>query len=123
MFSGLEWTDTTNNHYLAPQRRLSDVGVYYTRVSATLDPPAPPHGRAHDLEAFLDRPGREVNAEAVRAVVRQLCDAGHRVTLAYRDHGVDRRAHDACGDPRLSRPHAWIPVRLFDSSYPARPGT
>ncbi len=123
MFSGLEWQETTNNHYLAPQRRWSDIGRYYTDVAATLDPPPEGHGRAADLAAWLNQPDRELNTEAVRAVIRQLCDRGHRVELRYRDRGRARHAADACEEPTLSRPHAFIPVRLYDSHLPRRPGS
>ncbi|MCA9605358.1 MAG: hypothetical protein KC619_07175 [Myxococcales bacterium] len=123
MFSGLEPEEASNNHYLAAQRTWSDIGRYYTDVSATLEPPPEPYTRAADLHAFLQQPERELNAEAVRVVVRQLCDRGHRVDLRYRDRRVARHAPDACGEPALSRPHAWIPVRLHDSHIPRRPGS
>lgn len=121
MFSGLEWEEESNNHYLAPQRSWSDLGRYYTDVHATLDPPPEGYGRATDLHTWLNQPDRELNTEAVRVVVRQLCDRGHRVTLRYRDRRRDRYTEDACADPALSRPHAQIPVRLFDSHIPRRP--
>lgn len=121
MFSGLTWGPGENNHYLVPQRMVSDLWDYYTGVHATLDPPAPEHGRVHDLEAWLNQDPRRLNTEAVRAVVRQLCDRGHRVALRYRAHGQQRQSANACLEPHLSEPHAWIPIRLYDSHVPAGP--
>ena len=121
MFSGLRWSDEGNNHHIAPQHMLSDLWDYYTDVHAELDPPAPEHGRAEGLERWLNQEERELNTEAVRAVVRQLCDRGHRVSLRYRLRERTFRSDDACREPRLSEPHAWIPIRLFDSHIALRP--
>jgi len=123
MFSGLRWWPGGNNHHLMPQSMVSDFWRFYVDVSAELDPPAPEHGRAADLLEWLNREGREKNIEAIRAVVRQLCDRGHRVELTYRfsyDDGPAQVAQ-ACDDPVLSDPHALIPIRLHDSDYAVGP--
>lgn len=123
MFSGLEWYPAENNHYLMPQVMVSDIWRFYAEVHAELGPPAPEFGRAADLLAWLNRPGREKNAEAVRAVVRQLCDRGHRVAVSYRLARGDEAstAANACDVPMLSDPHDAVPVRLYASDYPLRP--
>lgn len=127
MFSSLHWWQDGNNHLFMPQRMLSDLWAYRTDVRATLDPPTPPEGRARDLERWLTRPDRALNTEAIRVVVRQLCDRGHRVTLRWTDRrGADlqdaRAGHaaDACAVPALSAPRWWIPVRLYETDFERR---
>lgn len=123
MFSSLAWWEHGNNHLFMPQRMLSDLWAYRYDVEATLQPPPEGYGRARDLERWLKQPNRALNTEALRVVLRQLCDRGHRVSLTWTDRrGPDRRPHrrsapDACADPSLSSPHGWIPVRLYETDF------
>jgi hypothetical protein len=115
MFSGLDWAAESNNHLFVPQHAVSDLWRYWYDVRVELDPPAPEHGRVADLRGFLDQPTRRLNDEAVRVVVRQICERGHVVRLtrrAARDAEVEV-IEDACADPRLA-PRWWIPVRLYE---------
>jgi len=54
-------------------------------------------------------------------VIAQLCARGHRVKLRYRhpDEATPRTTGDACAVPELSEPHAWIPVRLYETDGPS----
>jgi hypothetical protein len=119
MFSGLEWSEEGNNHHFMPQWMVTDLWRYYDDVHVELDPAATDERAAH-LLMWLNQEGHRKNAEAIRVVVRQLCDRGHRVTMSYVDgQGAPKTdVADACDDPRLSDPHAAIPVRLYDSHYP-----
>lgn len=120
MFSGLEWAASTNNHVFVPQYALSDRWAYHTEVSAELTPVAEPFTRAAYLERWLNQSERRLNTEATRAVVRQVCDAGHTVRMSYRDpEGRRHEGVDACGDDTLSSPAWWIPVRLYETDIPA----
>ncbi|MBZ0121802.1 MAG: hypothetical protein K8H88_32715 [Sandaracinaceae bacterium] len=119
MFSGLEWTDRGNNHLLFPQR---SIGTWRTLadVHVELDR-APASARADYLARWLDRSDRAFNEEAVRAVVAQLCDEGHRVRMRWRTSpaGEIHETQDACEVPALAEPHRWIPVRLYETDTPA----
>jgi hypothetical protein len=124
MFSGLLLQPRTNNHIFVPQHSLSDIGTYWSDLHATVSPAPNPASDGAVLVAWLDTPQRYRNAEAVRSVVRRLCVAGHRVGLrATFADGTQVDAADACADSRLSRPHAWIPVRLFDPDGGPTPTT
>lgn len=112
MFSGLEWGARKNNHAFMPQRALADRWTYLSGVRADVDPP-PSDARTRRLARWLDRPERRLNVDAVRAVVWQLCGAGHRVRLSH-----DGRSYDACEHPRFARPALWIPVRLYETDLP-----
>ncbi|GAB5547528.1 MAG: hypothetical protein RLO52_31950 [Sandaracinaceae bacterium] len=119
MFSGLSWEDGGNNHLIAPQRMLSSLWIFYIDLEVDVTP-EPRAGRLGDLVEWLRRDGIQHNDEAMRVAIRQLCDAGHAVAVARRPAagGPVQRTDDACADPRFSAPHAWIPVRLYDSHYP-----
>jgi hypothetical protein len=119
MFSGLEWDVRSNNHLFMPQRPLGDRWQYLRGVRAELEPP-PADQRTAELARWLDRPDRRLNIDAVRAVLWQLCRAGHRVRLRYGDpiEGRERYAADVCRDAHLARPSFWIPVRLYETDIP-----
>lgn len=117
MFSGLSWQERSNNHLFMPQRMLTDLWVFYIDVEARVHPE--PEGRSRELVHWLRRDDIQHNAEAVRVAVEQLCERGYDVRLSYRPVGGELTTNaDACADPRLSSPHSWIPVRLYDSHYP-----
>ncbi|MCB9616136.1 MAG: hypothetical protein H6722_27175 [Sandaracinus sp.] len=80
-------------------------------------------GHERDLVAWLNQERRELNTEAMRAVIAQLCARGHRVRLRYRHPSEEtpRVTSDACGVPELSSPHAWIPVRLYETDMEVGP--
>jgi hypothetical protein len=120
MFSGLSWSADENNHLFIPQRAVSDLWVYWTDVRARLDPPVPEHGRAADLARWLSQEDRAYNDEALRVVVDQLCDLGHRVSLERRREESEgaERIDDACTSGSLA-PRWWIPVRLYETDFPA----
>jgi hypothetical protein len=111
MFSGLNWTARSNNHAFMPQRAIGDRWVYLVGVEASIDP-VPSNARDRHLARWLDRPDRRLNIDAVRAVVRQLCEE-HEVEITYRG-----RARDACADPYFSR-QTWAPVRLYETDVPS----
>jgi len=117
MFSSLRWSEDGNNHVFMPQAMVGDMWDYYVDVQAELDPPPPDHGRTKTLFMWLNRNDRALNTEAMRVVVRQLCDFGHRVSLSHAVKGLDERVTvaDACDDPRYSRPHRWLPFRIYES--------
>ncbi len=119
MFSGLEWTSRTNNHFFIPQRALVDLWEYRDLRAQRVDP-APPEGRLRVVADWLLAPDRRRSIEAIRVALDALCGGGHRVAFEARlDRGHEWRSHpDACRDPVLSRPHRWIPVRLFETDYP-----
>ncbi|MEM9071699.1 MAG: hypothetical protein AAGE52_24535 [Myxococcota bacterium] len=119
MFSSLHWSDEGNNHLYMPQHMVSDIWSGYVDVSATLDPPPEGYGRVKDLHDWLSQENRVLNTEAVRVVVRQICDRGHAVALRYRrsPEGPLEEAANACGEPTLSEPHWWVPIRLYETDY------
>lgn len=119
MFSGLDWAGSWNNHVFLPQRPLFDSWEYLSSVRAEIDPVGPRDERIAYLHEWLDRPDRRFNVDAVRAVVFQICDAGHRVRMTYRDaSGARREVANACEDEGLSSPSWWIPVRLYETDLP-----
>ena len=122
MFSGLDWTATENNHLFVPQHAVADLWAYFTDVHATLEPAQPASAEVGYLAEWLDQPDRRLNTEALRASVRQICDAGHAVRLTYRDPETGRleTAPNACEVERLSAPAWWIPVRLYETDLPPR---
>lgn len=121
MFSSLHWDARGNNHVFLPQRMLSDLWRSWRDVHAAVTTEGDLDGREHDLLRWLNQEDRELNTEATRAVIAQLCDRGHRVKLRYRhpDEPMARTTEDACEVPELSEPHAWIPVRLYETDGPA----
>lgn len=122
MFSGLHWSEAENNHLFLPQRPLFDSWQYVRSVHAELDPASPRDARTAYLAEWLDRPDRQLNVDAVRAVVHQICGAGHRVRMTYRDASGAHEVADACEDPRWSSPSWWIPVRLYETDLPLAEG-
>lgn len=122
MFSGLHWSEHENNHLFLPQRPLFDSWEYVRSVRAELAPEAPRDARVAYLAEWLNRPERQINVDALRAVLSQICGAGHRVRLAYVDARGARREHeDACREGSVSSPSWWIPVRLYETDLPAPP--
>jgi len=119
MFSGLAPERASNNHLFMPQRSVGDHWQYLREVRVEVDPP-PGTERTAYLAAWLAREDRIVNADAVRAVVWQLCREGHAVRLSYRDpiSGRAARDGDAC-EGRFGSPSWWIPVRLYETDLPA----
>lgn len=118
MFSGLDWDEDWNNHLFMPQRPLGDRWRYVHDVEAEVDP-APANERTAHLASWLVRPERRVNVDALRAVVWQLCDEGHRVRLEYRDGRRLERHTNACAHATLATPMWWMPVRLYDTDLPS----
>lgn len=121
MFSGLDWNGRWNNHAFLPQRPLFDSWQYLVEVRADLEPEAPHDARVADLARWLDRPDRRLNLDAVRAVVFQICRAGHRVRISYRDARGEHQVQNACEDAHLRSPSWWIPVRLYETELPVSP--
>lgn len=121
MFSSLEWGEGWNNHLFMPQRMSSDLWRGWRDVHA--DVRGRLDGHEQDLVRWLNQERRELNTEAMRAVIAQLCARGHRVRLRYRHPAEDtpRVTSDACGVPELSSPHAWIPVRLYETDMEVGP--
>lgn len=119
MFSGLDTSARGNNHLVFGQHSVGDLWRYYGDVDAELTPP-PTDPRSVYLASWLARPGRRLNAEAVRVALGQICAAGHRVHLRGRlvPEGTAFDAPNACRVPRFSSPHRWIPVRLYDTDIP-----
>jgi hypothetical protein len=118
MFSGLEWSERGNNHAFVPQHAVSDVWAYVETSELEISPP--PSARLAQIADWLERPGRVRNTEALRVAIRQLCDGGVRVSLTTQriDGGEPVRHADACSDPSVSSPHAWVPVRLYETDLP-----
>lgn len=123
MFSGLSWSATENNHLLVPQRAVSDLWDYVEDVHAEIEPAPPASAEVGYLVEWLNQEDRRLNTEALRASVRQICDAGHAVRLTYRDPATERleTAANACEVDRLSSPAWWVPVRLYETDLPAAP--
>ncbi len=123
MFCGLEWGDTWNSHLFVPQHAVSDVWAYLDVTDVEITP-APTDARMAVIGRWLSAPGRDRNTEAVRVAVSQLCARGHRVAMSTRrtdgEHPVIRH-DDACAEPEIGSPHAWIPIRLFETDIPHRP--
>ena len=122
MFSKLDYGDGVskgNNHLFVPQAWVTDLWDGWFDVRATLDPPAPKDSFAGQLQGWLNTPERQLNREAVRVVVWQLCGLGHEVHLSMEDRLGRPFRGPACAEPSLSRPHLWIPVRLYEPSAPA----
>lgn len=120
MFSSLDWWEGGNNHLYMPQRMLTDAWASWTDVRVELDPPVEGHGRVRDLRDWLQQERRALNTDAVRAVVGQICERGHRVRMTYRPavHGSSpRTVEDACAVPELSRRRWWIPVRRYETDF------
>lgn len=119
MFSRLHWENGRNNHLFVPQLMVSDTWDYWIDVHADVEP-EPQQWRARELVAWLNQPDRQLNKEAVRTVIRQLCDRGYRVALRYRGrHEAETHEAQACDDPTLSAPHRWVPVRTYETDLPA----
>lgn len=118
MFSSLHWTADGNNHLFVPQHMASDLWRGWVDVHADVEGSL--DGHEQDLVRWLNQEHRQLNTEATRAVIAQLCDRGRRVRLRYRhpDEQSPRYAGDACAVPELSEPHAWIPVRLYETDGP-----
>ncbi|HJL16891.1 MAG TPA: hypothetical protein RMH99_14600 [Sandaracinaceae bacterium LLY-WYZ-13_1] len=123
MFSGLTYEARANNHHFVPQRAVSDLWRYVTDVEARIEPAQPASARVGYLRDWLNAEDRRLNTEALRAVVWQICDAGHRVRLRYRDPVTGRmaQAENACDVERLSSPRWAVPVRLYETDLPALP--
>ncbi len=104
-----------------PQRPLADLWRYLTDVEVVVSPEPAPHEQL--LVDWLSQPERELNTEATRVVVAQLCDAGHRVAMRYREVGDPsvRSTPDACDEPSLSEPTSLLPVRLYETDFPHTP--
>jgi hypothetical protein len=138
MFSSLEWGlgeggRSWNNHLVVPQHMVGDLWTALELSDVSVEG-EPRDARERALVRWLRQPDRALNAEALRVVVDQLCEA-HRVSFSYRrrlgepsgDWGLPRvdtplvRVDDACGDPALAEPHRWVPVRLFETDYPIDP--
>lgn len=121
MFCGLEWRADVNNHWFMPQRALADSWSYLTEVEVDVSPAPGEHARR--LVRWLEQPERELNMEATRVVVAQLCGAGHRVAMRYRRVGdpTARSTPDACREPSLSAPRSLVPVRLYETDFPYSP--
>lgn len=120
MFSSLDWWEGGNNHLYMPQVMLSDTWGSWTDVHVELDPPVEGFGRVRELDRWLNQERRALNKEAVRIVVRQLCDRGHRVQMRYRNsvHGSEpREVDDACEVSELSEPAWWVPVRRYETDF------
>lgn len=120
MFSGLSWSATENNHLFVPQHAVSDLWDYVGDVEAAIDPPQPASAEVGYLVGWLNQEDRRFNTEALRAVVDQICRAGHRVRLTYRDPATGRMATaaNACEVDALASPAWWIPVRLYETDLP-----
>ena len=121
MFCGLEWRADENNHWFMPQRALADSWSYLTDVEVEISPAPDAHGRR--LLGWLVQPERQLNTEATRVVVDQLCDAGHQVAMRYRRVGevALHSTPDACREPTLSAPRSIVPVRLYETDFPYSP--
>lgn len=121
MFSSLHWEADGNNHLFLPQRMLSDLWRGWNDVRAEVVSARPLDAHEQDLLRWLNQENRQLNTEATRAVIAQLCARGHRVKLRYRhpDEATPRTTDDACAVPELSEPHAWIPVRLYETDGPS----
>jgi hypothetical protein len=122
MFSGLEWGERETNHLFLPQHAVSDVWAYVEIRDLALTP-RPGDGRLVSIAAWLERPERALNTEALRVATRQLCDGGIAVSLATRRTDGRRgwiEHRDACADPSVSSPHARVPVRLYETDIPLR---
>ncbi len=119
MFSSLHWEAEGNNHLFLGQYMLSDLWTGWYDVHAEVDGDL--DGHEQDLVRWLNQAHRQLNTEATRALVRHLCDRGRRVGLLYRhpEESIPRYVGDACSVPALSEPHAWIPVRLYETDGPA----
>lgn len=123
MFSSLEWGEDWNNHYVMPQRAVSDVWMSIDVGDVRVEP-APGERRLRFVAEWLEAPERQRNTEAVRVAIDQLCAAGHRVRVSVRPtypRGEWARHEDACSVAELSAPHRWVPVRLYETDLPALP--
>lgn len=123
MFSGLEWSERSNNHFFVPQHALSDVWSYVDVRDVRIEP-APGERRLRFVAEWLERPDRRRNTEALRVAIDQLCAEGHRVGLEVRpSHRAleEPFVHhaDACRVASLSAPHRWLPVRVYETDLPA----
>jgi len=122
MFSGLEWGERWNTHLFFPQHAVSDVWAYLEIAEVEITP-TPAEPRLVAIAAWLSRPDRDRNTEAVRVAVAQLCQAHLHVGFASRrtdgEHPLLRH-DDACREPALSSPHRWLPVRLYETDIPHR---
>ncbi|MGE0790370.1 MAG: hypothetical protein AB7S26_32135 [Sandaracinaceae bacterium] len=122
MFSGLELTESANNHLFMPNVVWTDLSLYHTDVHVEVTPAPEPLSPPVELVRWLNQPNRALHTEATRAVIHQLCVQGMQVHMRYRDpRRGERDVEDACGDPSLSAPRWWIPVRLFETDYPTTP--
>ena len=83
MFSGLAFTEASNNHLLIPQRTISDVGVYVVDVKGRCSRRPADTGSAV-LCGWLENDRRAFHLEALRSAVHRLCAAGISIELAYR---------------------------------------
>lgn len=120
MFSSLEWGEDWNNHVFVPQRAVSDLWAYLVVTEVAITPP-PASGTEAVVAEWLTRPDRQRNTEAVRVAVRRLCDGGHRVAMTVHRADLDDprvRHDDACAVEALSRPHALLPVRVYETDLP-----
>ncbi len=117
MFSGLDWDGSWNNHFFVPQRPVLDSWVYLRGVHVEIEPARPSSERVDFLLEWLNRPQRRLNVDAVRAVVHQVCEGGHRVRMRYRDAEGPHELANAC-ESELGAPAWWIPVRLYETDLP-----
>lgn len=123
MFCGLEWGEHWNSHLFMPQYALSDLWAYLDVTDVAITP-TPTEPRLVAIARWLTRPERDRNTEALRVAVSQLCAAGHHVSLRTRRTDGEQPViehPDACRDASVSAPHAWIPVRLYETDIPRRP--
>ena len=121
MFSQLDYGDgvsKSNNHLFMPQMWLSDLWDSWFHIEASLVPDADKTSFEGQLVEWLNTPERQHNREAVRVVVRQLCDRGYAVHLNTRDRLDNTWSGNACDEPVFSEPVTWLPVRLYEPSAP-----
>ena len=121
MFSGLAFTEASNNHLLIPQRTISDVGDCRGRREGPLLTTARRHPAGGAVRLAGERPPRLPPGGAAPRRCTGCAPAGISIELAYRteaDGGATFRSGDACGTVGLDPPRWWLPFRLFP---PARP--
>ncbi len=131
MFSELQWSREGNNHAFMPQHMIGDSWDFFYDVHleweddpAVFRQEAPEEEARHEaLRAWMHRPERRHNRDALRLVVDRLCRDGRRFSLRFRSahDGPVVAPDEVCADPSLRRVRWWIPVRRFETDEPLPP--
>ncbi|NBX75172.1 MAG: hypothetical protein EBQ92_01295, partial [Proteobacteria bacterium] len=106
----------SNNHYLFPQTRGSDLGTYLKLRDLKIYWRTAPSLRYQTQEAFL-RKASWVNVEALRWILRGMCIQAELISAEVsQDFQTYQSIKNLCLDKFFSFPRLFIPIQLYPPS-------